>query len=152
MYVSVVRITLDVCLSRGHNFESFSNNWLVSCYCRCTGYFTISMWNWPLFCATQRWRQSQLLKCFHPLVRIKLNFSVMEVYFISLSWASNERWKCVLVARSVLNESAVGEHKSLYLQLIEELCREGDRLLEETRKERDDLQQQVRIFLNSTSV
>lgn len=58
----------------------------------------------------------------------------------------------MLVARSVLSESTVGEHKSLYLQLIEELCREGDRLLEEARKERDDLQKQAGIFLNCPSV
>jgi hypothetical protein len=81
-----------------------------------------------------------------------LNSSTIEVYFISLSWSSNEWKKCVLVARSVLSESIVGEHKSLYLQLIEELCREGDRLLEEARKERDDSQQQAGISLNSPSV
>lgn len=55
----------------------------------------------------------------------------------------------MLVARSVLSDRTVGDNKSQYLQLIEELCREGDRLLEEARKERDDLQQQAGIFLNS---
>lgn len=58
----------------------------------------------------------------------------------------------MFVARSVLSERTVGDHKSPYLQLIEELCREGDRLLEEARKERDDLQQQAGIFLNPLSV
>ncbi|PNF22698.1 hypothetical protein B7P43_G07122 [Cryptotermes secundus] len=46
-------------------------------------------------------------------------------------------------ARSVLSERAFGDHKSPHLKLIEELCQEGDRLSEEARKERDDLQQQV---------
>jgi len=58
----------------------------------------------------------------------------------------------MLVARSVLSERTAGDNKSQYLHLIEELCREGDRLLEEARKERDDLQQQAGIFLNSLSV
>lgn len=58
----------------------------------------------------------------------------------------------MLVARSVLSERTVGDNKSPYPQLIEELCREGDRLLEETRKERDDLQQQAGTFLDSASV
>jgi hypothetical protein len=57
----------------------------------------------------------------------------------------------MLIARSVLSDRTVGD-KSPCLQLIEELCREGDRLLEEARKERDDLQQQAGIFLNSPSV
>jgi len=84
LYVSVVRRTLSVCLLRGRNFESYSGNWLVSCYCRFTGYFILNLWNWYLFSATQGWRQSQLLKCFHPMDRIKLNSSLIEVYFISL--------------------------------------------------------------------
>lgn len=58
----------------------------------------------------------------------------------------------MLVARSVLSERTLGDHKSPYLPLIEELCREGDRLLEEARKERDDLQQQAGIFCNSLSL
>jgi hypothetical protein len=52
----------------------------------------------------------------------------------------------VLVARSVLGERTAGHHKSPHLQLIEELCQEGDRLSEEARKERDDLQQQASTF------
>jgi hypothetical protein len=60
--------------------------------------------------------------------------------------------KMLLVARSVLSKRTLGDHKSPYLQLIEELCREGDRLLEEARKERDDLQQQAGIFLNYLSL
>jgi polyhydroxyalkanoate synthesis regulator phasin len=55
----------------------------------------------------------------------------------------------VLVARSVLRERAFGDYKPPHLKLIEELCQEGDRLSEEARKERDDLQQQARIFHNS---
>jgi hypothetical protein len=55
----------------------------------------------------------------------------------------------VFAAHSVLSERAFGDHKSPHLKLIEELCQEGDRLSEEARKERDDLQQQARIFLNS---
>lgn len=55
----------------------------------------------------------------------------------------------MLAARSVLSERAFGDHKSPHLKLIEELCQEGDRLSEEARKERDDLQQQARIFLDS---
>jgi len=58
----------------------------------------------------------------------------------------------MLVARSVLSERTVGDNKTTYLQFIEELCRQGDYLLEETRKERDDLQQQAGIFVNSPSV
>jgi len=46
---------------------------------------------------------------------------------------------------SVLSERTVSDNKSPYLQLIEELCREGDRLLEEAWKERDDLQQHVEV-------
>jgi hypothetical protein len=55
----------------------------------------------------------------------------------------------VLTARLVLSERAYGDHKSPHLKLIEELCQEGDRLSEEARKERDDLQQQARIFYDS---
>lgn len=58
----------------------------------------------------------------------------------------------MLVARSVLSERTAGDNKSQYLQLIEELCREGDRLLEEARKERDDLQQQAGISRNAPSL
>ncbi|XP_049849613.1 A-kinase anchor protein 9-like isoform X1 [Schistocerca gregaria] len=45
-------------------------------------------------------------------------------------------------ARSVISDST-DERNSPYLHLIEELCREGDRLTEEARKEREDLQLQV---------
>lgn len=55
----------------------------------------------------------------------------------------------MFAARSVLRERAFGDHKSPHLKLIEELCQEGDRLSEEARKERDDLQQQARNFLDS---
>ncbi|XP_069680061.1 A-kinase anchor protein 9-like isoform X4 [Periplaneta americana] len=48
-------------------------------------------------------------------------------------------------ARTVLSERASDLQKSPHLQLIEELCQEGDRLSEEARKEREDLQQQVSL-------
>jgi hypothetical protein len=79
--------------------------------------------------------------------KIKVKFPVTKVYFISLSWSSDGWRKFMLLARSVLSERTLGDHKSPYLPLIEELCREGDRLLEEARKEKDDLQQQAGIFL-----
>jgi hypothetical protein len=53
----------------------------------------------------------------------------------------------VLVARSILSERTAGDRKSPHLQLIEELCQESDRLSEEARKERDDLQQQASTYV-----
>lgn len=55
----------------------------------------------------------------------------------------------MLAARLVLSERTFSDRKSPHLKLIEELCQEGDRLSEEARKERDDLQQQARIFHTS---
>lgn len=53
----------------------------------------------------------------------------------------------MFVARSVLSKRTAGDHKSPHLQLIEELCQEGDRLSEEARKKHDDLKQQASTFL-----
>lgn len=36
---------------------------------------------------------------------------------------------------------------SYLLQLIEELCRQNDKLIDDARKEREDLQQQVKSFI-----
>lgn len=40
-----------------------------------------------------------------------------------------------------------GGDTSYLLQLIEELCRQNDKLLDDARKEREDLQQQVKLFI-----
>jgi hypothetical protein len=58
----------------------------------------------------------------------------------------------VLIARSALSERTPGNRKSPHLQLIEELCQEGDRLSEEARKEQEDLKQQAGIFCNSPTL
>lgn len=40
-----------------------------------------------------------------------------------------------------------GGDTSYLLQLIEELCRQNDKLLDDARREREDLQQQVKLFI-----
>lgn len=40
-----------------------------------------------------------------------------------------------------------GGDMSYLLQLIEELCRQNDKLIDDSRKEREDLQQQVKSFI-----
>jgi hypothetical protein len=49
------------------------------------------------------------------------------------------------VARHVLSNG--GGDASYLLQLIEELCRQNDKLMDDARKEREDLQQQVKFDL-----
>ncbi|XP_066992619.2 golgin subfamily A member 4 isoform X2 [Anabrus simplex] len=46
-------------------------------------------------------------------------------------------------ARTVMSKRSASPEDSPYLQLLEEICHEGDRLTEEARREREDLQQQV---------
>lgn len=48
-------------------------------------------------------------------------------------------------ARHVLSNG--GGDASYLLQLIEELCRQNDKLMDDARKEKEDLQQQVIIFI-----
>lgn len=43
-----------------------------------------------------------------------------------------------------------GGDVSYLLQLIEELCRQNDKLIDDARKEREDLQQQVKSFIMFT--
>lgn len=47
-------------------------------------------------------------------------------------------------ARHVLSNG--GGDASYLLQLIEELCRQNDKLMDDARREREDLQQQVKII------
>lgn len=49
------------------------------------------------------------------------------------------------IARHVLSNGS-GE-TSYLLQLIEELCSQNDKLMDDARKEKEDLQQQVKLFI-----
>ena len=48
-------------------------------------------------------------------------------------------------ARHVLSNG--GGDASYLLQLIEELCRQNDKLMDDAKKEKEDLQQQVKFYL-----
>lgn len=48
-------------------------------------------------------------------------------------------------ARAIVSESSDGQEHPLF-QLVEDLCREGDRLTEDAKKEHDDLVRQVCAF------
>lgn len=52
-------------------------------------------------------------------------------------------------AKGLLNQShqQIGDNTNLLLQLVEDFCREGDRFMEEGKKDKDDLQSQVLSIL-----
>jgi len=71
------------------------------------------------------------------------SFNTCVLYFLHFSYNIFQ-----ITARHVLSNG--GGDVSYLLQLIEELCRQNDKLIDDARKEREDLQQQVKSFIMFT--